>query len=331
MRHPGKKSCADRRSTTAVRWAPPHRGAVSGKGSGEAFSVGRGSSFSLESLVDSVHAKTGESRLEVYRRAAIRESQRYERPKGTYFSDGLAEELINALAHLPGLRVASRSSTFRFPRTRLGCPRRRQAVERRYRPRRGSRFRRHGTNFRVTVQLINVADGYHLWSERYDRELADVFAIEDEIDAIGRRGAGAASRNQSANRSPSHGENPEAFEVYLRGRHFWYQRTESSLRAGINCFMKADLDGSGLRARSRRARGLICCDAALGLCGRRGSERNAPSARQCARSSSHPSARPNHSLDGVVARILVYGGLVRGRAVFRKGNGASPRSSVAMV
>jgi serine/threonine-protein kinase len=153
-----------------------------------------------------------------------------------YFSDGLAEELINALAHLPGLRVASRSSTFRFRAHALDV--RDVGKQLNVDTVLEGSVRRHGNRLRITVQLINVADGYHLWSERYDRELADVFAIQDEITQSVVEKLEPRLRNQS--RSPRrHTENPEAFEVYLRGRHFWYQRTEASLRAGINCFMTA--------------------------------------------------------------------------------------------
>lgn len=96
-----------------------------------------------------------------------------------YFSDGLAEELINALAGLGGLRVVSRTSAFRFRSRDLDIREigRQLNVETILE---GS-IRRSGKRLRITAQLINVADGYHLWSQRYDRELEDVFAIQDEI------------------------------------------------------------------------------------------------------------------------------------------------------
>ena len=98
-----------------------------------------------------------------------------------FFSDGLSEDLINALSRLPGLQVASRTSAFRFRGSDLDI---RQigrqldvatVVE-------GS-VRRAGTRLRITAQLVNVDNGYHLWSERYDRQMADVFEIQDEIVA----------------------------------------------------------------------------------------------------------------------------------------------------
>ena len=154
-----------------------------------------------------------------------------------YFSDGLAEEVINALAHLPELRVASRSSAFRF----RGNDKDVRDIGRQLSVDtvlEGS-VRRAGNRLRVTVQLINVSDGFHLWSERYDRELADVFAIQDEItqSIVETLEPKLLGRGQPVKRR--HSESVEAFELCLRGRHFWYQRTESSLRAGINCFTKA--------------------------------------------------------------------------------------------
>jgi non-specific serine/threonine protein kinase len=96
-----------------------------------------------------------------------------------YFSDGLAEEIINVLANVPGLKVAGRTSSFFFrgKDVELGEIGRRLNVEHLLE---GS-VRKVGNRIRVTAQLIKVADGFHLWSERYDREMTDIFAIQDEI------------------------------------------------------------------------------------------------------------------------------------------------------
>src|SRR5262249_50800854 len=96
-----------------------------------------------------------------------------------YFSDGLAEEIINLLAHIQGLKVIARTSAFAFKgknqdiRTIAAALGVENILE-------GS-VRRAGTRIRVTAQLVIAADGSHLWSERYDREMADVFAVQDEI------------------------------------------------------------------------------------------------------------------------------------------------------
>jgi TolB-like protein/tetratricopeptide (TPR) repeat protein len=141
-----------------------------------------------------------------------------------YFSDGMTEELLNELAQVPGLRVAARTSSFAFKGKNL-------AVEEI-----GERLgvstvlegsvRKSGGRIRITAQLIDAKTGYHLWSEEYDRELQDVFAVQGEISrtitsALESRftakmeGAGVASRPDS--RQPT--ENLAAYEKYLRGKH----------------------------------------------------------------------------------------------------------------
>ena len=96
-----------------------------------------------------------------------------------YFSDGLSEEIINALTKIPGLRVTARTSSFAFRGKELEIREigARLAVDKILE---GS-VRRAGNRIRVTAQLINVSDACHLWSERYEREVPDVFAIQDEI------------------------------------------------------------------------------------------------------------------------------------------------------
>ena len=96
-----------------------------------------------------------------------------------FFSDGLAEELINLLAHIPDLKVTARTSAFAFRGKEQDIRRIAEALG--VRTILEGSIRRAGSRIRVTAQLINAEDGYHLWSERYDRELTDVFTIQDEI------------------------------------------------------------------------------------------------------------------------------------------------------
>ena len=141
-----------------------------------------------------------------------------------YFSDGLAEEIINELAHVPGLKVIARTSAFAFRGKEqdirgiaeaLGV---RTILE-------GS-VRRAGSRIRVTAQLINAEDGSHLWSERYDRELADVFAIQDEIaQAI----AAALQMKLSTGSARQYTPKLPAYEAYLKGRHHMARFTPESL------------------------------------------------------------------------------------------------------
>jgi serine/threonine-protein kinase len=136
-----------------------------------------------------------------------------------YFGDGLAEEVINALAQVPGLQVAGRTSSFLFRGKDIGLVEvgRRLNVEHLLE---GS-VRRAGNRVRVTAQLIKVADGFHVWSERYDREWTDIFTIQDELThAI----ASALRLRLSADASTPRRQTPNlhAYEAYLRARELWY-------------------------------------------------------------------------------------------------------------
>ena len=154
-----------------------------------------------------------------------------------YFSDGLSEDLINALSRLPGLHVASRTSAFRFRGGDLDI---RQigrqldvatVVE-------GS-VRRAGARLRVTAQLVSVDNGYHLWSERYDRQMADVFEIQDEIVASIVEALVPALLGDAAHAVERSTTNTDAYELYLKGRHYWHQRSPTTLRVAIQCFEQA--------------------------------------------------------------------------------------------
>ena len=164
-------------------------------------------------------------------------------PENQYFSDGLAEELINALTRLSGLRVVSRTSSFRFRGTdtdvrQIGRELGVGAVLE------GS-VRRSGARLRITVRLTNTADGYHIWSERYDREMADVFDIQDEIveSIVGALGPALVGEAGAAARRPT--ENLDAYELYLKGRHFWNQRSPAVVGAAIRHFEEAIALDSG--------------------------------------------------------------------------------------
>jgi serine/threonine-protein kinase len=135
-----------------------------------------------------------------------------------YFGDGLAEEVINALAQVPGLQVAGRTSSFLFRGKDIELAEigRRLNVEHLLE---GS-VRRAGNRVRVTAQLIKAADGFHVWSERYDREWTDIFAIQDEIThAITSALRLRLSADVSVPRR--HTPNLHAYEAYLRARDLW--------------------------------------------------------------------------------------------------------------
>lgn len=154
-----------------------------------------------------------------------------------YFSDGLTEELISALTHVPGLQVAARTSAFHFRGVEADIKEvgRQLHVDRVLE---GS-VRRAGMTLRITARLIDVADGYQLWSARYDREMVDVFAVHDEIaqSIVNALEPTLTGRPQPVGRR--HTNNIDAFELYLRGRHHWHQRTPESVQLAIAHFEAA--------------------------------------------------------------------------------------------
>ena len=142
-----------------------------------------------------------------------------------YFGDGLAEEIIIALANVSGMKVAARTSSFFFRGRETECREigRRLNVEHILE---GS-VRKAGNRIRVTAQLIKVADGFHLWSERYDREMTDIFAIQDEItQAIAANLRVKLSANAE---TPRYIPNLRAYEAYLTARSHWMRPTPDSL------------------------------------------------------------------------------------------------------
>ena len=133
-----------------------------------------------------------------------------------YFSDGLAEEILNVLAHIPGLKVAARTSSFAFGGEKLDI--REIAETLGVRTILEGSVRRAGSRIRVTTQLINAADGYRFWSERYDREMTDVFAVQDEIAAAIAEALQLKLVGKPAG-ARRHQPTLPAYEAFLRARH----------------------------------------------------------------------------------------------------------------
>jgi len=159
-------------------------------------------------------------------------------PEQEYFCDGMAAEIINSLAQLDGLRIVARTSSFAFKGKnedvremgrQLGVA---TLLE-------GS-VRRAGNRLRVTTQLINVSDGCHLWSNRFDREMEDVFAIQDEIslavtDALKLRLLGEEKKKVVKR----HTESFKAYRAYLKGRYHWFIRSSSDIEKAIEYLKEA--------------------------------------------------------------------------------------------
>jgi TolB-like protein/Tfp pilus assembly protein PilF len=177
-------------------------------------------------------------------------------PENEFFSDGIAEEIINSLSKVKALRVASRTSSFSLKGKNedIGAVGRKLKVQTVLE---GS-VRKSGERLRVAAQLINVADGYHLWSERYDRQLEDVFAIQDEIaENIVRalRVVLGEDEKRAIEQTPT--ENIQAYEYYLRGRQVVTQLRRTALEYARRMFDRAiEIDPNFVRAYAGLA---DCC------------------------------------------------------------------------
>ena len=159
-------------------------------------------------------------------------------PENEYFSDGVAEDIINALTKIQALRVASRTSSFAFKgknedigeigrKLKVGT-----VLE-------GS-VRKAGAKLRVTAQLVSVADGNNLWSERYDRQLEDVFEIQDEIAGNivkALRVVLTEGEKRAIEKAPT--ENVEAYDYYLRGRQFFHQFRRTGMQFARRMYERA--------------------------------------------------------------------------------------------
>ena len=159
-----------------------------------------------------------------------------------YFSDGLTEEMITELARLSPERlgVIARTSAMQFKSTAKGTAQIgselgvSHVLE-------GS-VRRAGERVRITAQLIRVSDESHLWAQSYERGLHDVLAVQAEVArAVAREIQIKLTPHEKQRLDPdkTRSVNPQAYELYLRGRHFWYRRTEDGIRRSIECFEEA--------------------------------------------------------------------------------------------
>ncbi len=155
-----------------------------------------------------------------------------------YFCDGLAEDLINSLSHIQALRVAARSSAFSFKGKnidirRIGERLNVQAILT------GS-VRKIGERLRITARLVSATDGYHLWSEKYDRRTEDIFAVQDEIsleivDTLKLK----LMKGEKKKVLKRHTRDKDAHNLYLKGRYFWNRRNEEDLKKAIECYEEA--------------------------------------------------------------------------------------------
>lgn len=152
-----------------------------------------------------------------------------------YFADGLAEELMGMLAKIPGMRVAARSSSFHFKGRTTPIPEVGRSLRVSY-VLEGS-VRRAGDRMRISVQLVNVSDGYHLWTETFDRAADDIFAVQDEVaQAVATALPGQLGIRHGGLEGARSTRSREAYDAYLEGRFHWNKRTESDARKAITFF-----------------------------------------------------------------------------------------------
>jgi len=159
-------------------------------------------------------------------------------PENEYFTDGMAEEIINALSKIQSLRVASRTASFAFRGKSEDITEIGQKLK-------VSTFlegsvRKMGNRVRITAKLVNVADGYQLWSERYDREMEDIFAIQDDISqAIVKALRVILTEDEKKAIEKTRKVNMEAYDYYLRGRQSIHQLSRTSLETARKMFRRA--------------------------------------------------------------------------------------------
>ena len=164
-------------------------------------------------------------------------------PEQEYFSDGIAEEILNSLSRISELRVAGRTSSFQFKGKNMDLREIGQklgvnaVLE-------GS-VRKLGKRVRITAQLVDLRTGFHIWSERYDRDMEDIFAIQEDIATVitEKLKLTYLERDREIIKKQCT-RDPEAFQNYMKGRFLWNKRTDESMATSVRYFQKAiEIDG----------------------------------------------------------------------------------------
>jgi serine/threonine protein kinase len=155
-----------------------------------------------------------------------------------YFCEGLAEELINALTRVKDLRVAARTSSFSFKGKEIDI----REIGKKLNVStvlEGS-VQKSGQRLRITAQLINIADGYHLWSERFDRDMKDIFAVQDEISmAIVDKMKVGLLEGEKEKITKRHTQNEDAYNLYLQGLYFWNRRYKGDMIRAVDFYQRS--------------------------------------------------------------------------------------------
>src|SRR5205814_5470377 len=160
-------------------------------------------------------------------------------PDNEYFSDGITEDIINALSRIPALKVAARTSSFALKGKSLGVAEIGQLLH--VKTVLEGSVRRMDSRVRISAQVVSASDGYQIWSERYDRDVEDVFQIQDEVarHIVDQRQLKLTPAQHRA-LGERQTENVEAYELYLRGRHSWHHwNVTGALERAVRCYAAA--------------------------------------------------------------------------------------------
>ncbi len=192
----------------------------------------------LRDELETLRLSAGEGRTGIPSIAVLPFADMSREKDQAYFCDGIAEEIINALCRVQGLRVASRTGSFQFKDTaadlrEIGNKLRVESVLE------GS-VRKSDSRLRITVQLIDAARGFHLWSESYDREFRDVFAIQQEIaHSVVRALRVTLSPQEKGALAEVPTSEVQAYDYYLRGRSFYYRYGRHDIEFALQLFSRA--------------------------------------------------------------------------------------------
>ena len=156
-------------------------------------------------------------------------------PDTEYLSDGITESIINNLSQLPKLRVMARSTVFRYKGKEVDP--KEAGHDLGVRAVLAGRMFQRGDTLIIKVELVDTSDGSHLWGEQYNRKLADIFSIEEEISSvISEKLRLKLDSTQKKKLARRHTENTEAYQLYLKGRYYWNKRTADGIKKGIEYF-----------------------------------------------------------------------------------------------
>jgi len=159
-------------------------------------------------------------------------------PDAEYLSDGITENIINNLSQLPKLKVMARSTVFSYKGKQLDA--RRAGNELGVRAVVTGRVQQLGDRLIIGIELVDVADGSQLWGERYSRQMADIFTLQEEIaERITSKLRMKLTDPQKKRLGKRHTKDSKAYQLYLKGRYFWNKRTEEDANKGIECFQQA--------------------------------------------------------------------------------------------